>query len=88
MRCELRSFNNDGRIDVVDLEPGMPDEFNALLEQVKGFCVFPLRLGVGKVRSEIPQRRCAQERIGNGVAKRIGIRMAEQPLLVRNLDAS
>ena len=47
-----------------------------------------LRVGVGEVAADVAQRRGAEQRVGDGVAQRIGIRVAEQAVAVRDLDAA
>jgi hypothetical protein len=48
----------------------------------------PLRIGIGKQAADVTQAGRAKQGIGDRVQQHIGVRMTEQPLMVRNLDAA
>jgi hypothetical protein len=48
----------------------------------------PLRIGVGEVLPDIPERGRPEQGVGNGVQENIGVGVAVQARLVRNLNAA
>ena len=58
------------------------------LEQRDAVRALPFRIGIGKMLADIARRGRAENRIGHRVAQHVGIRMAGEPGLVRNLHAA
>ncbi len=78
VRRQLRRLGDHGRVDVADLPAGGLDPPRRLGKQRQRIGTAVLRVGVGKVVADVAERGRAEERIGDRVAERIGIRMAGQ----------
>src|SRR5581483_784898 len=75
---QLRALEDYGGVDVDDgvafrghQVASMPQEFGAV-------GIFPARVRIGEVHSNIAQSRCAQQGIGDGVRKDISVGMPVQ----------
>ena len=49
---------------------------------------FPLRVGIGKMSTDIAQCHSAEKRVAEGMESHIGITVPEQPLFIGNIDAT
>ena len=47
-----------------------------------------LLIGVGEMKTDVTHRRSAEQRIGDRMAQRVGIRVTEQAVRVRDLDTA
>ena len=75
---QLRALQNDGRVDIRDAIAFRTRQFTRVTEKLKAVRTFPSRIGVGEVHPDVPQCSRAQDCIGDGVRKNVGVRMAFQ----------
>ena len=57
-------------------------------EQIDARRALPLRIGVGKMPADVAGPRGAENRVGDGVAHGVGVRMSGEAALERNGDAA
>ena len=88
VRRELRLFEDDGGVDVADREAFRVHHLDGPAQQVDARGALPLRIGVGEMAADVAGARGAEDRVGDGVAYRIGIRMSREASLKRNRDAA
>ncbi|MOA19102.1 hypothetical protein D3C78_1394590 [compost metagenome] len=88
MGRELGRLGDHRAVDVADLQPRGAHAPRGFHQQLHGIRALELRVGVGKVPADVPQRRAAQQRIGDGMQQHVGIRMPEQAHAVGNFHAA
>jgi len=59
-----------------------------MLEKTKAMRIFPLRIGVWKMRANVTKTRRAQKGVTDGVCQRVSIGMAHRTLFERHLNAA
>ena len=57
-------------------------------EQLHRIGILPARVGIGKARAEIPERRGAEQRIGERVREHVAVGVAERTALERDANAA
>ena len=87
MRRELRTLENDGRVDAGDAPAAAADDLDGAAEQVEPRRVLPLRIGIGKMLADVPGARRAEQRVGERVTEDVAVGMAERTALERQRDA-
>ena len=85
---ELRPLDDDRRIQIDDGEAGVAHRLGALREQPHRIGVLPACVGVGKARAEVPERRGAEQRVGDRMRKHVAVGVAERAALERNANAA
>ena len=89
VRRHLRRLRDDGAVDVADLPAGLrargaPASASSASESAPR----KLRVGVGEVVADVAQRGGAEQRVGDRVAQRVGVGVAEQAVRVRDRHAA
>lgn len=83
-----RRLRDHGRIDVADAPAGLAHGSHRPAHQRTAIGAAPAFVAVRKQAADVAERRRAEKGVGDGVQQRVGIRMAEQPGIVRNIDAA
>ena len=84
MRTQFRSLAYQCHINISDRVSGLHDLIHHSAEQHRGIRILPTRVGVGKVRSNVPKRRCAKKRINHRMNEHIGVGMSFELWTSRN----
>src|SRR5439155_10362802 len=64
------------------------DDLDRAREQIDAVGIFPRRIGIRKMPSDIALRAATEDGVGDGVAQHVGVRVADEAHLVRNPDAA
>ncbi|MPN44855.1 hypothetical protein SDC9_192422 [bioreactor metagenome] len=87
MRGQARRLRHDGAVDVAHFPARRAHAPQRLGQQHGRIGAAELRVAVGKVRTNVTQRRGAQQRVGDGVQQHVGVGVAKQAQGVRYLHA-
>src|SRR5579884_134413 len=85
---QLGALQDYGGIDVGDVESLLADELGGVGQKPHAIGALPLRIGIGKMHSDIAQGGGAQQGVGDGVRENIGVGVALQPELAGDYDAA
>ena len=85
---ELRTLRHDCRVDVADAIALRTNHLCDMLQELHARHAFPAIVTVGKVPAEIAKRRRAQEGVLDGMQQHIGVRMSQEPIFMRDVDAA
>src|SRR5262249_14849232 len=88
VRQEFRTLREDIRIDIADLVPFLSNEICGLEQKLQTRDSFVPIVCVGKHFTDIAETTRSKQRIRDGVAQDVAIGVANQTLLMWNLDAS
>jgi hypothetical protein len=85
---EPGGFGDDLAVRLGQGETTLADEIMRRPEQLHGVRVLPPRVGVGKELADVAGAGGAEDRIGEGVRHRVGIRVPDEAVGVRHGDAT
>ena len=85
MRHELGCLGDHRAVHIANLKSFGPHAPRRLGQQHTRVGALERQVGVGKMRANVAQRRSAQQGVGDGVQQHIGVRVAQQPEVKRNL---
>ena len=85
MRVHLRAFAHHDAIDVYNLVTGLADFLAHLAQEFQAVRALERGVGIREVRADIAEARGPEQRIANCMQKHVGIAMAQQALLVRDI---
>jgi hypothetical protein len=88
MRRKPGRLRDHGGIDVADLPAALAHPLGRLAQQLDRVGTLETLVGVGKVAANVAQARAAEQRIGDRMEQGIGIRMAQQPFVRRDVHAA
>src|SRR6185369_6253529 len=88
VRGEARRLRDHRRVDVADVPAGAADTPCRFGEQRERVGALVLRVALGKVVADVAERSGTEERVGDRMAERVGVGVAEQAVRVRDLDAA
>ena len=72
IRRKFRRLGNHRRIDVPDREAARGHECDDMTQQCAAICILPL-VGRRKMRAEIAERECAENRVADRVKQHVGV---------------
>ena len=84
MIADLRRLEDDGHVDVADLEPAVVHQRDDATQQIEAVRVLPPRIGVGKMAADVAEAGGAENRVGQRVADDVGVGVAERAALGRD----
>ena len=85
---QLRLLAEDGGIDVLDLPAVLPDDAGHMAGQHQAVSPGIFGVGIREVLPDVAQSRCAQHSVHDGVGQHVGVGMAQQALLIRDLHTA
>jgi hypothetical protein len=85
---QLWPFGNDDGVNVDDAVSRVADDVDGALEQRDAVRVFPPWIDVGKMLADVAGRRRSENRIGDGMAQHIRIRMSGQAGVMGDVDTA
>ena len=85
MRSDLRGLANHGRVDVRDHAAARAHGFHRRVQKDGGGGTLPLRVARRKMATDVAVAEGAVERVGDGMAQDVCIRVANQTFGVRHL---
>lgn len=88
IRSDLGLFEHEGGVDIHDLEPVLREQVCDVLEQDHAGDSLEAGIAVGKVPPDIPERRGAQESVGDGMEEHIRVGMPFEAAIIRDLHAA
>ena len=88
MRRQAWRLGDHGAVYIGDLPALRAYGLRRTGKQHARISALPTRIGVGKMATDVAQRRGAEQGIGDGVQQHIGIRVPEQPCHVVNVHAA
>ena len=88
VRRELRGLRDHGYIDVADAPAVGRGERADMAEQHAAVGALPARVGIGKVLAKVAQRQRAEDRVADRVQEDVGVGVAVESALVRDLHAT
>ena len=86
MGTECRPLQKHRRVDVVRRVALVPNLLPNAVEKSPAVRPLPLVVCIWKVGAEISERCSPEQSVGDGVQKHVGVRVAGQARVVRNLD--
>ena len=66
----------------------IPEQARDVAQQLAAVDAVVLRVAVGKMPADVAQRRRAEQRVADRVQQHVGVAVAREALVVRNLDAA
>jgi hypothetical protein len=81
-------LSDDGGVHVDDLAVVESDLARGFVQEDHAGGVFPARIGIGKVRSDVAFAESAEDGVANSVHEDVGIGMAVKPLVMGDDDAA
>ena len=88
MRRDLRRLQDHGAVDVDHAQPALGEHRDDLFEQRDRVGAAPALVGVGEVVPDVAETRSAQQGVDHRVGQHVGVRVAVEPALERDLDPS
>src|SRR5260370_42515072 len=85
MWAQLWPFGDHDGVEMHDAQVPLREQAPNMLEKAKAVRIFPLRIGVRKMRANITETRGAQKCVTDGVCQRVSIAMAHRTFCVRHL---
>ena len=86
MGGQLGLLRNHGAVNVANFPALCAHAARGFLQQHPRVCALEFNRSVGKVAANVAQPRCAQNGVGDGMQQHVGIGVAQQPLVVGDLD--
>jgi len=84
----LGLFEDDGRINILDIEPVLREKVSDMLEENQAGDPLEPWIAVGKVPPDIPESRRTQERISDGMQEHVGVRVPGKAPIVGDFNAA
>ena len=88
MRTKLWPLRDHNGVKVHDAQVTFCKQAPHVLEEAKAVRIFPLRIGIRKMRANITEASRPQKRIADSVCQRVSIRVPDRALFERDLDAA
>ena len=88
MRGHLRRLRDDGGVEIDDGESREPDFLRDLAKERAAVRVPVLRVRIGKVQPDVPERGRAEQRVAHRVDQHVGVGVPREPLFEGNRDAA
>ena len=85
MRVHLRAFAHHDAVDIHDFKACLLDFLAHLAQQLQAVGALEGRVGIREVRADIAEARGTQQGIANRMQQHVGIAMAQEALLVRDI---
>jgi hypothetical protein len=85
---QLGRLRDHRAVDVDRPPAGLPHRRQRARQQHHGIGAGELGGGVGEMAADVAQAGGAEQRVGDGVRQRVGIRMAQQAVAVRDAHAA
>ena len=87
-RRELGGLRRNNAIDIDDIETEFAHVVRNARQQHHGIGARIRRVGIGEQFADIARTRSAEQRVGDGMRKHVGIGMPQKPLMMRNVDTT
>ncbi len=88
MRADLGTFADQGGVDMGDAAAARGDAFHGVAQEQVGRGAAPLRIARREMRADVAVGDGAEHGVGDRVQQHVGVRMADQPVIVRHLHAA
>ncbi len=82
-----RGLGDDGSVDVQDAPAAVGEELRHLAQELAAVDSLETRVGVRKVPADVALASGTQQRVADRVQQHVGIAVAREALVVRDLDA-
>ena len=88
VRRHARRLRDDGGVDVDDLQLQRGELLRHVAQQLAAVDALELGIGVGKVLADVAEAGGAEQRVADRVQQHVGVGMAVEPFLMRDVDAA
>src|SRR6476646_1395704 len=88
VRTQLRLFQDDDGIDVLDGEVFFVEQFLGVLEKKKTVRAFPFWIGVRKMRADIAETSGAEHRVTERMRQNVAVGVSDGTFVKRKFDSA